>query len=116
MVGRVIMCLSFIFSCDLLCVPGPVILRVPLNVHEGDDLILRCHHRSDYTARYIMFYKEDSVIQNWNETSEFHVGIVNMMNIGKYKCTKEITWNTWNTWNSYVTISDEDFIPIHSKS
>ncbi|XP_073465138.1 uncharacterized protein [Aquarana catesbeiana] len=92
---------------------GPVILQVPLHVHEGDDLTLRCHHHSDYTARYTIFYKEDSVIQNWRETSEFHVGIVNMTNIGRYKCTKEITPNTWNT---YVFFTDEAFISIHKQA
>ncbi|XP_077323953.1 Fc receptor-like protein 2 [Lithobates pipiens] len=88
-----------------------VILQVPLDVHEGDDLTLRCLHRYDYTGRYTEFYKEDSVIQNWSETSEFHVGIVNMMNIGRYKCTKEITPKTWNT---YVPYTDEAFISIHN--
>ncbi|XP_073466153.1 Fc receptor-like protein 5 [Aquarana catesbeiana] len=88
-----------------------VILQVPLNVHEGDDLTLRCHHRSDYTGKYTKFYKEDSVIQNWSETSEFHVGIVNMINIGRYKCTKAKPWKTLNT---YITYTDEAFISIHN--
>ncbi|XP_073466119.1 high affinity immunoglobulin gamma Fc receptor I-like isoform X2 [Aquarana catesbeiana] len=84
-----------------------VILQVPLDVHEGDDLTLKCHHRSDYTAKSTIFYKDEGIIQNWSKTSEFHVGIVNMMNIGKYKCAKEESLNIYNTYK------DEAFIYIH---
>ncbi|XP_073466118.1 Fc receptor-like protein 2 [Aquarana catesbeiana] len=96
------------YTARLDVVVGPVTLRVPLDVHEGDDLTLRCHHRSGYTGKSTIFYKDDAVIQNWSKTSEFNVGIVNMTNIGKYTCTKEISQNI------YEHFTDEDFIPIHN--
>ncbi|XP_040190510.1 Fc receptor-like protein 6, partial [Rana temporaria] len=72
-----------------------VILQVPLDVYEGDDVTLRCHHHSDYTGKYTKFYKDNVVIQNWSNTPEFHVGIVNMMNTGKYKCANGVTLNKY---------------------
>ncbi|XP_073466121.1 high affinity immunoglobulin gamma Fc receptor I-like isoform X3 [Aquarana catesbeiana] len=40
-----------------------VILQVPLDVHEGDDLTLKCHHRSDYTAKSTIFYKDEELFE-----------------------------------------------------
>ncbi|XP_018430700.1 PREDICTED: Fc receptor-like protein 6 [Nanorana parkeri] len=93
-------------------VGGMVILWAPLYVHEGDDLTLRCHHRSGYIAQYTTFYKDDSVIQSWRETSELHVGIVNMTDAGRYKCTKEISLPT--IYVKYVTFQDEVVINVQN--
>ncbi|XP_073465139.1 Fc receptor-like protein 3 [Aquarana catesbeiana] len=87
-------------------VADPVILRVPLDVHEGDDLTLRCHHRSGYKEIYTVFYKDDSAFSSRRYTFVLPVGIVNMRDTGRYKCTKEITLHT------DVTSTDEAFISI----
>ncbi|XP_018430910.1 PREDICTED: Fc receptor-like protein 3 [Nanorana parkeri] len=91
-------------------VGGTLILRAPLYVHEGDDLTLRCHHRSGYTAKYTTFYKDGSVIQGWKETSELHVENVNMTNSGRYKCIKEIFLP--EPYMKFVTYNDEDVINV----
>ncbi|XP_073465137.1 Fc receptor-like protein 6 [Aquarana catesbeiana] len=50
-----------------------VILQVPLDVYEGDDLTLRCHHRSDFIEVYTIFRKDDSIIQELFEIPEIKV-------------------------------------------
>ncbi|XP_077319494.1 Fc receptor-like protein 5 [Lithobates pipiens] len=95
---------SYIARLDV--VVGPVILRVPLNVHEGDDLTLICNHHSGYKEIYTIFYKDDSVFSSRKYTFVLPIGIVNMGDSGRYKCTKEITLY------KDATFTDEAFISI----
>ncbi|XP_077323981.1 low affinity immunoglobulin gamma Fc region receptor III-A-like [Lithobates pipiens] len=53
---------SYIARLDV--VVGWLILRVPLNVHEGDDLTLICNHHSGYKEIYTIFYKDDSAFSS----------------------------------------------------
>ncbi|XP_040187963.1 titin-like [Rana temporaria] len=93
-------------------VDDEVILRVPLYVYEGDDLTLRCHHRSGYLGKFSSFYKDNVVIQSWTDTPEYHVGIANTMSIGKYKCIKGVTWNTYEYSKAEIFLSIKNLFEI----
>ncbi|XP_077323955.1 Fc receptor-like protein 5 [Lithobates pipiens] len=87
-------------------VTDPLILRVPLYVHEGDDLTLRCHHRSGFKSTFITFYKENSTIHDQRYTSVLHVETVNVTDSGRYKCTDNHPLYT------YVNLQDDVIIYI----
>ncbi|KAM4014156.1 high affinity immunoglobulin gamma Fc receptor I-like [Anomaloglossus baeobatrachus] len=86
---------------------GWVILQTPNYVYEGDNLTLRCHHYPGYTAGQTIFYKDNTVIQNWGYNDHFHIPRVNMEMIGKYQCTKQVKHNL-----IYYNHGDEESILV----
>ncbi|XP_073422763.1 Fc receptor-like protein 6 [Dendrobates tinctorius] len=69
---------------------GWVILQTPNYVYEGDNLTLSCHHYPGYTAGQTIFYKDNTVLQNWGYNNLFHIPSVVMEMTGTYKCTKQV--------------------------
>nr|DBA14004.1 TPA: hypothetical protein GDO54_005023 [Pyxicephalus adspersus] len=67
-----------------------VILQAPLYVHEGDNVTLRCHHYPNYSSRRTIFYKDNSVINNWEYSSDLHIENINLKKYHLFKCTKEV--------------------------
>ncbi|XP_056419277.1 high affinity immunoglobulin gamma Fc receptor I-like [Hyla sarda] len=69
---------------------GWVILQVPNQVYEGDDLTLKCHHFPGYPEGQTIFYKDNKVIQNWSYNDHFHIARLDLETSGKYKCIKQV--------------------------
>ncbi|XP_075048097.1 Fc receptor-like protein 5 [Mixophyes fleayi] len=71
------------------------ILQTPPRVYEGDNLIIRCHHRPGYSSGHTIFYKDNGVIRDWGPDPVLHIGNVVVRTAGKYKCNKEIRGSSW---------------------
>ncbi|XP_075049556.1 Fc receptor-like protein 5 isoform X2 [Mixophyes fleayi] len=74
---------------------GLGILQAPPRVYEGDDLIIRCHHRPGYSSGHTIFYKDNGVIRDWGPDPVLHIGNVVVRTAGKYKCNKEVSGSSW---------------------
>ncbi|XP_069805904.1 high affinity immunoglobulin gamma Fc receptor I-like [Dendropsophus ebraccatus] len=69
---------------------GWVILQLPNQVYEGDNVTLRCHHYPGYPAGQTVFYRDNKVIQNWGSEDHFHIARMDLEMSGTYKCTKSV--------------------------
>ncbi|XP_075048627.1 Fc receptor-like protein 3 isoform X3 [Mixophyes fleayi] len=74
---------------------GLGILQAPPRVYEGDNLIIRCHHRPGYSSGHTIFYKDNGVIRDWGPDPVLHIGNVVVRTAGKYKCNKEVGSSSW---------------------
>ncbi|XP_072284074.1 high affinity immunoglobulin gamma Fc receptor I-like isoform X2 [Pyxicephalus adspersus] len=81
---------------------GWVILQVPLHVHEGDDVTLRCHHYPNYSSGQTIFYKDNSVLRI-RGNNEIRIENIKLERSG-YKCTKGVYNFRWNQYSGEASI------------
>ncbi|XP_056401322.1 Fc receptor-like protein 5 isoform X2 [Hyla sarda] len=84
-----------------------LILQVPISIHEGDSVTLRCRMWSSGSAVNTTFYKDDYVIQFLGSETDLTFGPVSKNASGKYKCTRFI--NTGSITKTYVA---EEYISV----
>ncbi|XP_056401377.1 high affinity immunoglobulin gamma Fc receptor I-like isoform X2 [Hyla sarda] len=92
-------------TLDVISV-GWVILQIPLYVYEGDDIKIRCHHKSGYKGGRTRFYKDNRIIRDWTYNEEYYIGNVDRKTTGKYKCGKEVYPSRWYQDKAYVSVKD----------
>lgn len=73
-----------------------MILQAPLNIHEGDDMTLRCHHYPGYDGGQSIFYKDNDIKRKWESVSTWLINKINVRESGGYKCQKQVYHHAWN--------------------
>nr|DBA14006.1 TPA: hypothetical protein GDO54_005025 [Pyxicephalus adspersus] len=81
-----------------------VILQVPLYVHEGDNVTLRCHQYPNHYLPWTIFYEDNSAIKTWDFESTLHIGNINLEKSSRYKCTKQFFDSPWKTYSGEASI------------
>lgn len=67
-----------------------LILQVPVSIHEGDSVTLKCKMWNSGTAVNTTFYKDENMIQFLGSETNLKLGTVSKNATGKYKCTRFI--------------------------
>ncbi|CAN2390637.1 hypothetical protein PRIEUP_LOCUS674, partial [Pristimantis euphronides] len=67
-----------------------LILQVPLYIHEGDSVTLRCKMWRTGRALNTTFYKDDNMIKFLGSETDLTLGTVSKNATGRYKCTRFI--------------------------
>ncbi|KAM5129443.1 high affinity immunoglobulin gamma Fc receptor I-like [Mantella aurantiaca] len=75
---------------------GQVILQAPPYIHEGDRLLLKCHHDTKLDAKQSTFYKDKAVIRAKDKDPLFTKTNINRDASGLYSCIKEISQDSKN--------------------
>ncbi|XP_073423059.1 Fc receptor-like protein 5 isoform X3 [Dendrobates tinctorius] len=84
-----------------------LILQVPLSIHEGDSVTLKCKMWRTGSAVNTTFYKDDKMIQFLGSQSDLILGTVSKNATGKYKCTRFI-----NTGSISKIYDAEEYISV----
>ncbi|XP_075700649.1 Fc receptor-like protein 4 [Rhinoderma darwinii] len=84
-----------------------LILQVPISIHEGDSVTLKCRMWRSGSAINTTFYKDDNMIKFLGSESDLILGTVSKDATGKYKCTRFI--NTGSASKIYIA---EEYISV----
>ncbi|KAG8549049.1 hypothetical protein GDO81_022997 [Engystomops pustulosus] len=84
-----------------------LILQMPPNIHEGDEVTLRCNTWHSGSAVNTTFYKDDKMIKFLGSGTDLNLGKVYKNTSGKYKCTRVI-----NTDSGSKTFAAEGYILV----
>ncbi|XP_077319581.1 Fc receptor-like protein 5 [Lithobates pipiens] len=92
---------------------GQLILQTALYIHEGDRLILKCHHNPGITGSQSKFYKNKAELINLNNDPLFMVSDITMNASGLYSCIKELSWGSWSSQSTaYATIKVKELFTV----
>ncbi|XP_077323972.1 Fc receptor-like protein 5 isoform X1 [Lithobates pipiens] len=92
---------------------GQLILQTAPYIHEGDRLILKCHHNPGITGSQSKFYKNKAELINLNSDPLFMVSDITMNASGLYSCIKELSWGSWSSQSTaYATIKVKELFTV----
>ncbi|XP_075186843.1 Fc receptor-like protein 5 [Anomaloglossus baeobatrachus] len=84
-----------------------LILQVPLSIHEGDSVTLKCKMWRTGSAVNTTFYKDDNMLKFLGSESDLNLGTVSKNATGKYKCTRFV-----NTGSISKIYDAEEYISV----
>ncbi|XP_077323983.1 Fc receptor-like protein 4 [Lithobates pipiens] len=91
---------------------GPLILQTAPYIHEGDRLILKCHHNPGITGNRSKFYKNEAELRGWDNDPLFMVSDITMNASGVYSCIKEL-WDSRSFQSTaYATIKVKELFTV----
>nr|XP_025716385.1 Fc receptor-like protein 5 isoform X2 [Callorhinus ursinus] len=90
-----------------------LILQAPPSVFEGDSVTLKCRakvEKVDTARKTRTLYKDDSVLMDLGENSNFHIEHARLKDNGEYHCTESVTYCCSVSSNT-IKIQVQDLFP-----
>ncbi|XP_040188444.1 Fc receptor-like protein 5 [Rana temporaria] len=96
---------------------GQLILQTAPYIHEGDRLMLRCHHNPGMTGTMSIFYKNKAELRGWNDDALFTEPGITMNASGSYSCIKKLSWDSrssQSTASATIKVKELFTVPVIS--
>ncbi|XP_076430480.1 Fc receptor-like protein 5 isoform X1 [Peromyscus maniculatus bairdii] len=90
---------------------GPLVLRAPPDVFEGEPVTLRCHTEESIAQKTLTFYKNNAILKPSDQRSELLILHANQRDNGEYHCRGKKEWHLLSTSSNSISIQVQELFP-----
>ncbi|XP_052587793.1 Fc receptor-like protein 5 [Peromyscus californicus insignis] len=90
---------------------GPLVLRAPPAVFEGETVTLRCHAKENIAQKTLTFYKNYDALKPSGQRSQLFISHANPRDNGVYHCSRKKEWLWSSTSSNSITIQVQELFP-----